>query len=256
MSKAKWIWLVLLVAAGGAFYVWKYTACCSAPESDAMVDDSAVESRIATSLTKQEVDAFNEDADGWIGIETYQNWKDAVFPISEYDGIPPNYKRGMIKVFIDNKYIDGDSDSEVWRLTRIKDRAPNVYAFGNFTGRADGNDANRDIAYILESADFSDSQLFVQSSRGDLLFYKKYSGSLPTVSSFRKGAKIFIDNTELEPAPEDGMIIKDSDRKFVVMYDRKTKTFKQYHQYTNAEIDEMNNPETIECDEESGEGCG
>ncbi|MCH5597118.1 hypothetical protein [Niabella ginsengisoli] len=85
--------------------------------------------------------------------------------------------------------------------------------------------------------------MFIINSLGDILYWKKYSSELPIINSFKKGEKIFMGDTMLKPSPLDGLIIKFKHYKEALLYDSKLKTFENYRQYTQEEIDEMNNPE-------------
>ncbi|MCH5716666.1 hypothetical protein [Niabella hibiscisoli] len=176
------------------------------------------------------------DEHGLATMQDYEYWKGATFRISEYDNIPVNYKRAIVKIFMDNKYYekDGDGDGQ-YHLTSIKDRAPKIYAFGNFTGRS--QEGKPDMAFLLEKQDFQSSALFVISSLGDILYWKEYSSDLPIINSFKKGSKIFIDKTELEPSPLDGIIIQFKYNKDALVYNGQLKTFEPYHQYTKEELE-------------------
>lgn len=182
------------------------------------------------------------DEHGLATMEDYEYWKRATFRVSEYDNIPVNYKRAIVKIFMDNKYYER---GEQYYLTPIKDRAPKIYAFGNFTGRS--QEGKPDMAFLLEKQDFQSSALFVISSLGDILYWKEYSSDLPIINAFRKGSKIFMDKTTLEPSPQDGIIVQFKYSKDALVYNARLKTFEVYHQYTddelNAEPEEDEEPE-------------
>lgn len=228
-----WLLLIAAVVFGCVVGYWVYEGRAT----DEATPVSAADTRAVDALTRQELAAFESDADGWAGMEAYTHWRRAVFPIGEYDAMPVNFRRALVKVFVDNKYLQPDKDTEIHRLTRIKDRAPKVFTFGNYAGREDGGH-NPDMGVLLESSDFASSALLVLSPKGDLLYWKKYPDSLPVITSFRKGAKIYMGNDLLEPAPEDGMILETDDRKWVVIYDRRSKTFKDHYQLTEADVKE------------------
>ena len=172
------------------------------------------------------------DEHGLATMQDYEYWKGATFRISEYDNIPVNYKRAIVKIFMDNKYYDND---EPYHLTSIKDRAPKIYAFGNFTGRS--QEGKPDMAFLLEKQDFQSSALFIISSLGDILYWKEYSSDLPIIGGFKKGSKIFIDKPVLEPSPLDGLIIQFKYSKDALVYNSQLKTFEPYHQYTKEELE-------------------
>ncbi|WP_114791907.1 hypothetical protein U0035_15080 [Niabella yanshanensis] len=171
------------------------------------------------------------DEHGLATMGDYEHWKNATFRVSEYDNIPANYKRAIVKIFMDNKYYDND---EPYHLTSIKDRAPKIYAFGNFTGTS--QEGKPDMAFLLEKQDFQSSALFIISSLGDILYWKEYSSDLPIVNAFKKGSKIFIDTPNLEPSPLDGIIIQFKYSRNALVYNSQLKTFEPYHQYTKEEL--------------------
>lgn len=173
-------------------------------------------------------------------IEEYDYWQASVFPIAVYDGIRENYKRAIVKIFIDNKY----TTSGEYFLTKIENRAKNIFAFGNFTGRKQ-NDW-KDLAFLVEKSDFKSSGLFIITFEGHLLYWKQYEDELPLVSSFPKGSKIFMNKTILEPSPQDGLILKFKDRKEVLLYNSQTKTFETFYQYTKEDIEAEKQEETFE----------
>ncbi|MCS3867365.1 hypothetical protein J3D55_000281 [Chryseobacterium ginsenosidimutans] len=182
--------------------------------------------------------------------DDYNYWKDTTFRVSEYDDIPENYKRAIVKLFIDNNFYSPKDGEPSYYLTRIKDRAKDVYAFGNFTGKTEQD--GEDMAFILEKNDFKSSAIYIISSGGDLLHWQEYEGELPIISSFAKGSKIFMDDTVLQPSPEDGLIVKfNSYRKVALVYNSKIKKFEEYHQYSKDELEDMKNQsEYEEGDEE------
>lgn len=166
-----------------------------------------------------------------------QNYIDQTFKVSEYDDIPQNYKLGIVKIFIANDFYEPADISEKYHLTSIKDRARKVFAFGDFTGQTEENKS--DIAFLVESEDFSSSILFIMSSKGDVLYKKSYSGDLPIINSFNKGAKIFMDSEKLEVSPEDGLIVKFKYYKNAIVYNQKSKGFDEYRQYSSQDLSDM-----------------
>ncbi|MBP2617388.1 hypothetical protein [Chryseobacterium jejuense] len=173
-------------------------------------------------------------------IENFDYLETITFKIHEYNEIPEEYRRGIVQAFINNKFYDSEDRSERFHLTNIKDRAPKVFAFGNFTGKSETGKA--DLAFLVENEDSSSSILFIISSNGDVLYKKRYDGELPVINSFKKESKIFMDTEQLQPAPEDGLIIKFKYRKSVILYISKTTNFEEFHQYTTEELDDMKNP--------------
>ncbi|WP_048509320.1 hypothetical protein [Chryseobacterium sp. FH2] len=178
--------------------------------------------------------------DAFATQDEYDYWKNTTFRVSEYDDIPENYKKAIVKIFIDNNYYQPKDGEAYYYFTRIKDRAKNVYAFGNFTGKTEHD--GKDMAFILEKNDFKSSAIYVISSSGDLLHWQEYDGELPIINSFTKGSKIFMENTDLQPSPEDGLIVKFNNyRKIALVYNSKIKKFEEYHQYSKQELDDMKN---------------
>lgn len=168
-------------------------------------------------------------------MEEYEYYKNITFPVSEYDAIPLNYKRAIVKLLKDNGQYKAGNDG--YGFTRIKDRAKKVFAFGNFTDRPDANKDNRELAFILEKKDFSSTALYIISSDGGLLFTKEFPDSeLPIINSFKKGAKIYMEEPTLVPSPSDGLILKFPETKYVVIYDKKLTNFTSYYQYTEDDI--------------------
>lgn len=168
--------------------------------------------------------------DGWASPEDYANWKDATFTIPQYDDIPTPFKRGIVKIFMDNGYFSKDN-SDLYFFTKIKDRAYRVIAYGNFTGQGE-----REMAFLLENSDYQSSAIFIIPQKGNILYWKKLPGELPTIKSFKKGALIYMDKMELVPAPNDGIIKQTKNSKYVLIYNHQTKTFDEYYQYTNDDI--------------------
>jgi hypothetical protein len=213
--------IIILVAIVAGWFI--YNAGKRNGEIDALSGDNVAYATDATA-----------DEHGLATMQDYEYWKGATFRISEYDNIPVNYKRAIVKIFMDNKYYERDGEDQ-YHLTSIKDRAPKIYAFGNFTGRS--QEGKPDMAFLLEKQDFQSSALFVISSLGDILYWKEYSSDLPIINAFKKGSKIFIDQPTLEPSPLDGIIIQFKYSKDALVYNSQLKTFEPYHQYTKEELE-------------------
>lgn len=208
----------VLVAAIAGWYI--YNTGKRNGENEALLNDNAAYATDALA-----------DEHGLATMQDYEYWENATFRVSEYDNIPVNYKRAIVKIFMDNKYYER---GEQYYLTPIKDRAPKIYTFGNFTGRS--QEGKPDMAFLLEKQDFQSSALFVISSLGDILYWKEYSSDLPIINVFKKGSKIFIDKTTLEPSPLDGIIIQFKYSKEALVYNSQLKKFEDYHQYTEEEL--------------------
>lgn len=158
-----------------------------------------------------------------------------LFSVSEFDAIPDNYKAYIYNFMEYNGYLDG-----TYFLTKISDRAKNVFAFGDFTN--DDNDED-DLAIIIESNDFKGSKLVIFNHKGELLYVEDYEYDLPTINSYKVGSKIYMDELKLVPSPCDGLIIKTQYFKKALVYDKKDKKFNTFHQYSQEEIDAIKNEE-------------
>lgn len=159
----------------------------------------------------------------------------SLFSVPEFDAIPDNYKAHIYDFMEYNNFLDG-----TYFLTKISDRAKNVFAFGDFTN--DDNEED-DLAIIIESNDFKSSKLVVFNHKGELLYIEDYEYDLPTINSYKVGSKIYMDELKLVPSPCDGLIIKTQYFKKALVYDKKDKKFNTYHQYTQEEIDAIKNEE-------------
>lgn len=175
----------------------------------------------------------------------YEKMAPTIFAISEYDKIEEHYKRNIYKLFYDNDYFDGS-----YFLTKIPSRAKNVIAYGNFSNKKGTDGTDKDIAIILEKNDFKSSSIYIISASNDLLFYKEFEDELPTITSFNKGAKIFMDKDVLEKSPSDGIMIHFKDSKKALLYVPEKKVFEEFYQYTQDDIDSRSNDMESEGDYE------
>ena len=175
--------------------------------------------------------------------EERQNAINSIFSVSQYDAIPENYRVYIYNFLEYNNFLDG-----TYFLTKIADRAKGVYAFGDFT--SDDNDED-DIAVLFEQNDYRSSKLVIFNHKGEGLFIKDYENELPTINSFKVGSKIYMNEIKLVPAPCDGLIIKTEYNKYAIVYDKATKKFNSYYQYTEQEIKGME--EESQYYEEEGE---
>ena len=182
---------------------------------------------------------------GWASQEDYAYWKNAVFTIPEYNDIPVPFQRAIVKIFMDNKFMQNEDNNQYF-FTKIKDRAPKVIAYGNFTGQGD-----KEMAFLLEKQDFASSAIFIITDQGNLLYWKDLSSELPTIKQFAKGALIYLNDMKLVPAPTDGIIKQNKNSKYVLIYNRETKTFDEHYQYTDEDV--KNSKQEMEGDEETVE---
>ncbi|WP_149207586.1 hypothetical protein [Flavobacterium johnsoniae] len=171
----------------------------------------------------------------------YDRDKELIFTISEYDKISENFKKVIHQLFLQNDYlIDG-----TYFFTKIPSRANKVIAYGNFSNKKQYNGIdvaheegyiNDDIAIVLEKKDFKSSAICLLSENGDVLYYKEFEDELPTIKSFKKGAKIFMDDTVLQKAPSDGILIFTKNEKRVLVYVPDKNIFEIFYQYTNEDL--------------------
>jgi hypothetical protein len=178
-----------------------------------------------------------------INNEVYNNGDmQKIFTISEYDSINENFKNSILNLFTQNGFLENGSQF----FTKIPSRAKKVIAYGNFSNKKDynGPDAayvanciNVDIAFVLEKNDFKSSVLYIIAENGDLLYYKEFEDELPTISSFKKGAKIFINERVLEKSPTDGILIFSKYSKNALLFNPKENIFEMYYQYTKEDLE-------------------
>ena len=183
-------------------------------------------------------------------------FEESIFQISEYDTITELYKERIRVLFDENEYISDGS----YFFTKIPSRAKKVVAYGNFSNKRETQETDTiyesdpygdDIAFIVEKNDFRSSAIFIMASNGSVLYFYEFNGELPTIKSFKKGAKIFMGETVLTGAPCDGLLIFTESEKRVLIYVPKKDVFNMYYQYTNQDIeDQKNNEEYYEGEEE------
>jgi len=171
----------------------------------------------------------------------YDRDKQQIFTISEYDKISENFKKVIHQLFLQNDYLKEGT----YFFTKIPSRASKVIAYGNFSNKKDYNGVdvahedgyiNDDVAIILEKKDFKSSAICLLSENGDILYYKEFEDELPTIKSFKKGAKIFMDTTVLQKAPSDGILILTKNEKKVLIYVPEKNIFEIFYQYTNEDL--------------------
>jgi hypothetical protein len=193
--------------------------------------------------------------------ETYQKELDANYniifaSIPVYNDLKDCYKMSINRIFVDNNYLDGTAF-----LTKVPSRAKKIITYGSFSGNQssgaaaismESNPVN-DIAFIVEKNDFKSSILFIMSSDQLLLFYKEYDNELPTITSFRKGQKIFLDETKLVPSPTDGVMLHFKNKKTALLYIPNTKTFEEYTQYSEQDLKNMENAGNGESEYSEGD---
>ena len=214
-SAAVWILSILLCLVIVVFYIYQ---------------KHATEQFMALYDLNADNTATNSGPNGMASMDDYHHWKNATFTITEYDDIPENFQRSIVKIFMDNGYYDADDQANYF-FTKIADRAKDVYAFGYFTGGSE-----IEMAFLLEKQDYESSALFIIASNGDLLFWKEISSELPIIRSFKQGDKIYTDEMILKPSKIDGLMTKTKDTKYAYLYNLKSKTFDKHYQYTEQEV--------------------
>lgn len=169
-----------------------------------------------------------QDAHGPGRLMYYQ-----IFPLSVYKDIPGKIKTCIAAYFHEHDF----QNTKEYQFTPIADRAGKVMAYGNFTG-----DSGRDMAVLLENKEKTGNKLVVfhvdNNKECNVIFTTDLSG-LFVINSFKKGSRVFINDYNLERAPLDGLIIKDKENKYAIIYDSDYKSFKQYYQYSDQEINEL-----------------
>lgn len=156
-----------------------------------------------------------------------------IFPLSVYNEIP-----GKIKTCIAAYFHEHDFQrTKEYQFTAIADRAAKVMAYGDFTG-----DNGQDMAVLLENKDKTGSRLVIfhvdKSQECHVIFTTDLSG-LFIIKSLKKGSRVFMNDYNLESAPLDGIIIKDKENKYAIIYDSDYKSFRQHYQYSDQEINEL-----------------
>ncbi|QDW24370.1 hypothetical protein FFJ24_005850 [Pedobacter sp. KBS0701] len=92
------------------------------------------------------------------------------------------------------------------------------------------------MAFLLEKRDYSSSAIWIITEKGDIIYWKEINDELPTIKHFSKGSLIYLDKMELVPAQGNGLIKQAKSSKYVLIYNRQTKTFDSYYQYTAGDI--------------------
>lgn len=173
---------------------------------------------------------------------SYNNNIQNIFTIPEYDNISENFKKGICQFFVDNQYlVDGS-----YFFTKIPNRAKNVIAYGNFSdkkiydGLAYAHEAgfiNDDIAFIIEKYDFKSSAIVIMSEGAGLLYHKEFEDELPTISSFKKGTKIYMGDSVLAKSPTDGVFIHTKYSTNALLYVPEKNIFETFYQYTKEDLE-------------------
>ena len=115
------------------------------------------------------------------------------------------------------------------KIAQNESRAKSTLASGDFDG-----DGIKDIAVILDDNERQYSRLLVIcSNEATKKPYVAFAQNYPTrykVRSFKKGASIYMDTSDLVKAPQDGVIIENQNSSYVVIYNSKNQSFEYYVQ--------------------------
>ncbi len=145
------------------------------------------------------------------------------FSLAPYSALPSVMKKILIEE--NNKYVNGGN----YKIAQNESRAKSTLASGDFDG-----DGIKDIAVILDDNERQYSRLLVICSneatkKPYVAFAQNYSVRYK-VRSFKKGASIYMDTSDLVKAPQDGVIIENQSSSYVVIYNSKNQSFEYYVQ--------------------------
>ena len=151
------------------------------------------------------------------------------FSLAPYSALPSVMKKLLNEE--NNKYIDGGN----YKIAQNESRAKSTLASGDFDG-----DGIKDIAVILDDNERQYSRLLVIcSNEATKKPYVAFAQNYPTrykVRSFKKGASIYMDTSDLVKAPQDGVIIENQNSSYVVIYNSKNQSFEYYVQEPTNEV--------------------
>ena len=153
---------------------------------------------------------------------SFENFKNN-FSLAPYSALPSVMKKLLNEE--NNKYIDGGN----YKIAQNESRAKSTLVSGDFDG-----DGIKDIAVILDDNERQYSRLLVIcSNEATKKPYVAFAQNYPTrykVRSFKKGASIYMDTSDLVKAPQDGVIIENQNSSYVVIYNSKNQSFEYYVQ--------------------------
>lgn len=151
------------------------------------------------------------------------------FSLVPYSALPSVMKKILIEE--NNKYVNGGN----YKIAQNESRAKSTLASGDFDG-----DGIKDIAVILDDNERQYSRLLVIcSNEATKKPYVAFAQNYPTrykVRSFKKGASIYMDTSDLVKAPQDGVIIENPNSSYVVIYNSKNQSFEYYVQEPTNEV--------------------
>ena len=145
------------------------------------------------------------------------------FSLAPYSALPSVMKKILIEE--NNKYVNGGN----YKIAQNESRAKSTLASGDFDA-----DGIKDIAVILDDNERQYSRLLVICSneatkKPYVAFAQNYSARYK-VRSFKKGASIYMNTSDLVKAPQDGVIIENQNSSYVVIYNSKNQSFEYYVQ--------------------------
>ena len=159
---------------------------------------------------------------------SFENFKNN-FSLAPYSALPSVMKKLLNEE--NNKYIDGGN----YKIAQNESRAKSTLVSGDFDG-----DGIKDIAVILDDNERQYSRLLVIcSNEATKKPYVAFAQNYPTrykVRSFKKGASIYMDTSDLVKAPQDGVIIENQNSSYVVIYNSKNQSFEYYVQEPTNEV--------------------
>ena len=151
------------------------------------------------------------------------------FSLAPYSALPSVMKKLLNEE--NNKYIDGGN----YKIAQNESRAKSTLVSGDFDA-----DGIKDIAVILDDNERQYSRLLVIcSNEATKKPYVAFAQNYPTrykVRSFKKGASIYMDTSDLVKAPQDGVIIENQNSSYVVIYNSKNQSFEYYVQEPTNEV--------------------
>ena len=128
------------------------------------------------------------------------------------------------KLILDNSY-----KSQEHALTENATRAKDVICYGDFDG-----DKMQDVAVVLDNNETQSSRLLVfcnnAATQEPYMAYAENFSDKVKLNSFNKGAKIFMNSSNLVNSINDGIIVRSEDVKVALVYDKNSQKFKTYYQ--------------------------
>lgn len=151
----------------------------------------------------------------------FQEFKDA-FSLPPFSTLPLSIKRTILEA-------DGYSDGKDYKVTQNAARAKNCLALGDFD--ADGIE---DYAIALDATQGQVSRLVIittnKATKKPYISYAENYDDRLKISSFKKGASIYMNTAEFVKAPIDGVILSNDWGGVALIYDTNSQKYKSYEQ--------------------------